>query len=115
MQQLASKARKPRDLSAIPADRDSPATSTATPGHNYVVPASVRMLASILAWLSGAGAGIGAIFYVCGVLVTIANLDMLGLDPLAFRYDPTFYMHRGGTFLLVFAADMGQFFFWTLH
>jgi hypothetical protein len=64
-----------------------------------------------IAWLSGAAVGIGAIFYVCGVLVTIANLDMLGLDPLIFRYDAAFYMHRGGLFLLEFATEAGQFFF----
>jgi hypothetical protein len=77
-------------------------------GKELVIPTSLRALAGAIAWLSGAAAGISAIFYVCGVLVTTANLHMLGLDPLALRYEATFYMHRGGQFLLVTAIDLGK-------
>ncbi len=63
--------------------------------------ASVRTLGSAVAWLSGSLAGIGAIFYAFGYLITLANLDLLGVDLLVFRYDPTTYIHRGSDFLLL--------------
>ena len=63
--------------------------------------ASVRTLGSAVAWLSGSLAGIGAIFYAFGYLITLANLDLLGVDLLIFRYDPTTYIHRGSDFLLL--------------
>jgi hypothetical protein len=72
-----------------------PVTRTAS------VLASVRTLGSAVAWLSGSLAGIGAIFYAFGYLITLANLDLLGVDLLVFRYDPTTYIHRGSDFLLL--------------
>jgi hypothetical protein len=73
-----------------------------------LVPGGLRALGATIAWLSGSLAGIGAIFYACGYLATLANLDMLGLDLLAFRYDPTFYIQRGAGFLLLSLMDVGQ-------
>jgi hypothetical protein len=63
--------------------------------------ASLRTVGSAVAWLSGSLAGIGAIFYAFGYLITLANLDLLGVDLLIFRYDPTTYIHRGSDFLLL--------------
>ena len=76
------------------------------------VPPAVRTLGGTIAWLSGSVAGIGAIFYAFGYLITLANLNMLGLDPLAFRYDPTFYIQRGASFLLLVAIDVVQQVLW---
>jgi hypothetical protein len=109
---LAGNTGEPEDVSPISSPPTSSEESAGLPGPNLAAPTTiVRMLGGTIAWLSGAAVGIGAIFYVCGVLVTIANLDMLGLDPLIFRYDAAFYMHRGGLFLLEFATEAGQFFF----
>jgi hypothetical protein len=66
------------------------------------------MLGATIAWLSGAAAGIGAIFYAFGYLITLANLQMLGLDLAALRYDPTFYIGRGAGFVLLSAVYAAQ-------
>jgi hypothetical protein len=71
----------------------------------------LRTLGAAVAWLSGSLAGIGAIFYACGYLATLANLHLLGLDLLALHYEPTFYIQRGAGFLLVSAMAIGQFWF----
>ena len=73
-----------------------------------LVPAGLRALGRTIVWISGSLAGISAILYALGYLVTVANLDMLGLDPLAFRYDPTFYIERGAGFLQVSGLYVGQ-------
>ncbi len=65
--------------------------------------AGLRSLGAALAWLSGSVAGIGAVFYACGYLVTLANLQMLGLDLMAFRYEPASYIQLGGNFAWVSA------------
>jgi len=51
-----------------------------------------------IAWLSGSVAGITAIFYATGYLVTLANLRLLGLDQFVSTFDPAFYISRGGSF-----------------
>jgi hypothetical protein len=69
------------------------------------------MLGGTVAWLSASAAGLGAIFYAFGYLITLANLYMLGLDLIAFSYDPTFYIRRGANFLLLSAIDVAEFLF----
>jgi hypothetical protein len=85
---------------------DAPA---APPGAGMM--SGLRTLGAAVAWLSGSLAGIGAIFYACGYLATLANLHLLGLELLALHYEPTFYIQRGAGFLLVSAMAIGQFWF----
>lgn len=99
------------DDAASPAP-DSVAANTAQAETPDLAPRGLRALGATIAWLSGSLAGIGAIFYAFGYLITLANLHMLGLDLLAFHYEPTFYIQRGAGFLLLSAMDVGQFWFW---
>ena len=102
---------------ASPVTADPPgAVATAVETPPMVVPAGIRMLGGTIAWLSGSVAGISAIFYAFGYLITLANLNMLGLDPLAFRYDPAFYVERGASFLFLIAVDAAQslWYFWPV-
>ena len=111
-------------FATVPVAAPSPATDTGATAEiapikqtNITVPASVKMLGGTIAWLSGSVAGIAAIFYAFGHLITLANLNMLGLDPLAFRYDFTFYIQRGASFLLLVLIEIAQssvWFYWPL-
>jgi hypothetical protein len=98
---------RPISFPAASTDRASPNDGPATPVAAEAPAASalagLRSLGAALAWLSGSVAGIGAVFYACGYLVTLANLQMLGLDLMAFRYDPASYMQLGGNFAWVSA------------
>ncbi len=87
----------------------APALSGGAPSGGAL--AGLRALGATVAWLSGSIAGIGAIFYALGYLATLANLHLLGLDFLAVRYEPTFYIQRGAGFLLLSGMDIGQFWF----
>jgi hypothetical protein len=69
----------------------------------------LRALGAAIAWLSGSLAAITAIFYAFGYLATLANLDMLGLDLLAFHYDSSFYIARGADALLLSGTVIGGF------
>ncbi len=65
-----------------------------------------RELGLFVAWLAGSLGGITAIFYACGYLITLSNLKMLGLDLLAFNYDPAFYMQRGAGFVVLCTVSL---------
>lgn len=108
----SSKVSQPPTVVANSSVQNSSQNAAGLPANNVFGQAMTRTLGGAIVWLSGAAAGISAIFYVCGVLVTTANLNMLGLDPLESRYDATFYMHRGGEFLLVSAKSIAEFYFW---
>lgn len=84
--------------------------ATADGGVALPVPvAGVRQVAAAVTWLTGSLAGLGAILYVVGYYVTLSHLDMLGLDVLAFHYDPNLYIQRGGAFFLLCALDVVEF------
>jgi hypothetical protein len=92
---------------ATPA-RDADSAPPAPP----VLASLARGIGATIAWLSGSLAAISAIFYAFGYLATLANLDMLGLDLLAFHYDPTFYIQRGADGLLLSITAIGGFWLW---
>ena len=61
-------------------------------------------------WLSGSLAAITGVLYGLGYLVTLFNLNSLGLNFYLFDFDPSFYLTRGGNFVLYFT----RWFFQTL-
>jgi hypothetical protein len=74
----------------------------------------LRALGGTIAWLFGATAGVGAVLYAFGYLITQANLQMLGVELLDLRYDPALYTRRGFEFLQLSAMLVGQVQFWLL-
>lgn len=65
--------------------------------------------AKLVGWLGGSLAAISAIFYSFGYLITLANLQMLGLDTIVLGFDPDFYVQRGGRFVLYTVRLVGGF------
>jgi hypothetical protein len=100
-----------RSVAEHASDEGSPAlpADAAPPPAGLTV---LRVLGAGIAWLSGSLAAITAIFYAFGYLATLANLDMLGLDVLAFHYDSTFYIQRGADALLLSGTVIGGFWLW---
>ncbi len=76
-------------------------------------PAGFRTLGGAITWLSGAIAGIVAIFYAFGYLATISNLRMLGLEFGSLHYDHTFYVQRGASFLLLSVVETAPYLFFV--
>ena len=68
----------------------------------------LKAIAKFIGWLSGSLAGIGAIFAVCGYLITIANLHLLGLDIRILDYNTEYYLRRGGNFFFYLVSLMGE-------
>lgn len=66
-----------------------------------------KELAAFIGWLSGSLAGIGAILYACGYLITRAHLHMLGIDAL-YEYSNEHYMQEGAKFFVVMADLAGR-------
>ena len=64
----------------------------------------LKSVGVFVGWLSGSLAGVTAFFYAFGYVITLANLRLLGLDVYLFRYDPSFYLSRGGSFFLYLAS-----------
>jgi hypothetical protein len=62
---------------------------------------SIQTLGAVIAWLSGAVAGFGAIFYAFGYLASRSYTDMLGVNLRSLRYDYTFYVQRGAEFFVL--------------
>lgn len=58
-----------------------------------------RETAKFIAWLTGSLAGIAAIFYACGYILTRSNLRLLGLQDLL-AYDYQYYLQEGADFFL---------------
>ena len=64
-------------------------------------------IALYIGWLSGSLAGIGAILYACGYLLTSAQLHMLGLSGLV-TYGNERYVEEGGRFLIAVMGLLGE-------
>lgn len=64
-------------------------------------------IALFIGWLSGSLAGIGAILYACGYLLTSAQLHMLGLSGLV-NYGHERYVEEGGRFLIAVMGLLGE-------
>ncbi|MEJ5365428.1 MAG: hypothetical protein WHS86_10025 [Desulfosoma sp.] len=62
-----------------------------------------RGIAAFIGWLTGSVAGMAAIFYACGYLVSRAHLKMLGLFGL-FEFPKERYLQEGGKFFAVLAS-----------
>lgn len=67
----------------------------------------LKEIAAFIGWLSGSLAGIGAILYACGYLITRAHLHMLGIDAL-YEYSNEHYMQEGAKFFVVMADLAGR-------
>jgi hypothetical protein len=64
-------------------------------------------IALFVGWLSGALAGIGAILYACGYLLSTAQLHLLGLSGLV-SYGQERYVEEGGRFLVDVLGLLGE-------
>ncbi len=64
-------------------------------------------IALFIGWLSGSLAGIGAILYAAGYLLTSAQLNMLGLSGLVV-YGHDHYVQEGGRFTIAVAGLLGE-------
>jgi hypothetical protein len=62
----------------------------------------LRGITVALGWLSGSLAGVGAVVYVCGYLLTRAQLHVFGLSGF-FPLSADHFMQEGGKFLVVLA------------
>jgi hypothetical protein len=62
-----------------------------------------KSIALFVGWLTSSLAGIGAILYSCGYLVTRAQLRSLGLFGL-FEHSPEVYLQEGANFFIVLAV-----------
>lgn len=62
-----------------------------------------KSIALFVGWLTSSLAGIGAILYSCGYLVTRAQLRSLGLFGL-FDLSPEYYVQEGANFFIVLAV-----------
>ncbi len=69
-----------------------------------------RGVTVFIGWLTGSLAGIGAILYVFGYLITIAQLHLLGLDAQFFGYGNPYYIQEGGKFLISVGQYLGDIF-----
>lgn len=73
-----------------------------------LAPASIGILAGIkgfVVWIGGALAGITAIFYACGYLVTRSHLRMLGLYGFI-EFDNDHFLQEGVKFLITIAYEL---------
>jgi len=68
----------------------------------------LKQIAKFIGWLSGSLAGIAAILTVCGYLITISNLNLLGLDLSILEYNPEFYLRKGGNFVFYIVNTAGE-------
>jgi hypothetical protein len=66
-----------------------------------------KAVAVFIGWLSGSLGGIAAILYACGYLLTIAQLNMLGLSGLV-AYGHEHYLEEGGRFLIAVTGQIGE-------
>jgi hypothetical protein len=66
-----------------------------------------KAVAVFIGWLSGSLGGIAAILYACGYLLTIAQLNMLGLSGLV-AYGHEHYLAEGGRFLIAVTGQIGE-------
>jgi hypothetical protein len=80
-------------------DRSTEAIDRPVAKLRSTVSAAVGTVGGIITWLAGSVAGIGAILYALGALVTLANLHMLGLPAIDFHHPSEFYIEEGGLFL----------------
>lgn len=75
---------------------------------------SMRSIGAVLGWLSGALAGLGAVFCAFGYLATRSHLYLLGVDFGISRYDYIFYVQRGAGFFLLFLVETAPYLFLSL-
>ncbi|QSX78524.1 hypothetical protein [Agrilutibacter solisilvae] len=64
-------------------------------------------LKGFLLWVGGSLAGITAMLYACGYLVTRAHMSMLGLYGFV-TYDSDHFLQEGAKFLLTMAQEMAE-------
>lgn len=69
----------------------------------------VKRFGLFVGWLSGSAAGLAALLYALGFLVTLGNLNLLGINFFLIGFEPVFYISRGANFILYLAFELGHF------
>jgi|GEM_PF-5837399 len=69
----------------------------------------VKRFGLFVGWLSGSAAGVAALLYALGFLVTLGNLNLLGINFFLIGFEPVFYISRGANFILYLAFELGHF------
>jgi len=100
--------RKPRLADRVP---QVAGPSDTTPSGARTFAADIQTIGAAIAWLSGAVAGLGAIFYAFGYLASVSYVRMLGLQLSNLHYDHTFYVQRGAGFFLLLVWETAPYLF----
>lgn len=66
----------------------------------------VQLAAKFLGWLTGVLAGIGALFYACGYIITQTQFHLLGINVLL-PANRSYYLQEGANFFVVTGKDVG--------
>ena len=66
----------------------------------------LQVAAKFLGWLTGVLAGIGAVFYACGYLITQTQFHLLGIHILL-PANRDYYLHEGANFFIVTGLKVG--------
>lgn len=66
----------------------------------------LKEAAKLIGWLTGALAGIVAIFYACGYLIVQTQLHLLGVDALL-PSGREYYLQEGANFFIVTGTELG--------
>lgn len=67
----------------------------------------LRTVGVFIGWLTGSLAGLGAILYACGYLITRAHLNVLGLYGL-FEYEAEHFVQEGAKFFIVVGYSIAK-------
>jgi hypothetical protein len=66
----------------------------------------LQLAAKFLGWLTGVLAGIGAVFYACGYIITQTRFHLLGINVLL-PANRSYYLQEGANFFIVTGKDVG--------
>jgi hypothetical protein len=88
----------------------SPAPRAPGDGPALAVPEAIGIakgLKGVLLWVGGSLAGITAVFYACGYLVTRAHMSMLGLYGFV-NFNGDHFLQEGAKFLLAIGKELAE-------
>lgn len=92
----------------MPARQPAPDAPESPPSGALPEPIGIATgLKGFLLWLGGSLAGITAVFYACGYLVTRAHMSMLGLYGFV-TFDADHFLQEGAKFLLTIAKELAE-------
>ncbi len=82
-------------------ERQADRKPAAEPGR----PTLFKGIAAFIGWLASSLAGLGAILYAIGYLITAAQLHLLGIGPLV-TYSHEHYLQEGGNFFIAVGPEV---------